>query len=71
MGLTHIGDAACLVSFDFGPGQGGQEKGGQDRDNRDNHQQFDQRETLSDLTSHAGVIGLGAPLESVRQSRAR
>ena len=48
LAIVEAGDACC---FAFGLGQGRQQQAGEDGDDRDDHQQFDERERL--CFSHA------------------
>jgi hypothetical protein len=45
--LLEVAGAFDLLGFDFGTRQRGQQHRRQDRDDRDYHQQFDQRETIA------------------------
>ena len=42
--LTQIADALHPVGPGFGAGKSGKQQGGKDRDDRNHHKQFDQRE---------------------------
>ena len=45
--LVEVADTLSCTGFLFCGGQDWKQQCGQDRDNRDNHQQFDQRERRS------------------------
>ena len=47
MGLAHIGSAARLVGFDLRPGERREQERGENGDNRDHHQELNQRKAAN------------------------